>query len=173
MALTEASIAVGWCDRSFVLAWWHFNGSVPAMPITRAVFLIFKCEKNIYLHFFFSFLPTAKSEHHQCRQDAIWSNPSSTHLPASFRNTGSDFLLSTVVKESVGGRICSIFYLGTHTIYLELCQLRSVLTLLVNAFSCSHQIDWKESLFSQEWKDENTCFKSDRSTDSLSHTILA
>lgn len=95
----------------------------------------------------FSSLLTARSDHDQCRQSAIWSNPSSTHLPASFRNTSPDFLLSTAEKESVGGRICIIFYLGTHSIYLELCQSRSVLTLLVNAFWCRHQI-WRESVFS-------------------------
>lgn len=148
MALNEDTIIAGLPDRSFVIAWWHFDGTVSQhSPITRAVLFIAKYGKQ-YTWASFSSLLTAKSEHDQCRQGAIWSNPSSTHLPASFRNTGPDFLLSTAEKESVGGRICSIFYLGTHSIYLELCQLRSVLTLLVLSLPCRLQI-WRESLFSQ------------------------
>lgn len=127
MALNKAAISAGLLDRSFVLAWWHFNGAVLQRSPLQWSYLSWNVERNTS----FSSLLTARSEHDQCRQGAIWSNPRSTHLPASFRNTGPDFLLSTAEKEFVGGRICSIFYLGTHSIYPELCQLSSVLNTLL------------------------------------------
>lgn len=155
-----------------MLLWWHFNGTVSQHSHDQICLIYLEMWKKKKKNDSASFLSllTARSEHDQCRQGAIWSNPSSTHLPASFRNPSPDFLLSTAEKESVGGRICSIFYLGTHFIFLELCQSRSVLTLLVNALPCSHQI-WRESLFSQSESNVNMKIDVWRVMDLVTHSL--